>query len=122
MLGVEWRVFDHPKASDDLILAQPCTHISHSILKIEQFLSNENVNSGDSSRQTALRIDICRRRVPHKSCYQHQGANPDTDHTYPSVLIIALYETLSSASCKKKVLKTVNGQKGEFILFGESTS
>jgi hypothetical protein len=54
MVGVEWRVFDHPKASDDLILAQPCTRISHSILKIEQFLSNENVSNGDSPRQTAL--------------------------------------------------------------------
>jgi hypothetical protein len=49
MFGVEWRAFDHPEASDDLILAQPCTYIPHSILKIEKFLSNGTANGDDSA-------------------------------------------------------------------------
>jgi hypothetical protein len=49
MFGVEWRAFDHPKASDDLILAQPCTYISPPILKIEQFLSRGTGKSDDSA-------------------------------------------------------------------------
>lgn len=33
MLMVECRVFDHPKAANDLVFAQPCAYIPNSVLE-----------------------------------------------------------------------------------------
>lgn len=102
MLGVEGGVLDHPKALNDLVLTKPCTYISNPVLKIEQFLPSERVSDDEGVNLSVLfYYMVCSGRVPHMSCCQHRGANPDTDHKYPFFPIISLFGTSSVVANKK---------------------